>query len=132
MNNCELVARAIGPASSWRSLDVLTGFFREGVGATEHQETYGFMWRAGVRTAEEARTWLMEKDGTSLGWGLQDSLSAASRVISVLSPYLCHGVGCSANDLDQLDHSPCTCGLRKFYNPKGLSDTPPETREART
>lgn len=36
-----------------------------------------------------------------------------------LSRYLTHDVGCKANDLDYLDHTPCTCGLRALYNPKG-------------
>lgn len=33
--------------------------------------------------------------------------------------YLQHDNGCEANDLDYLDYSPCTCGLRVHYNPKG-------------
>ena len=41
-----------------------------------------------------------------------------------LEPYLHHDVGCEANDLDLLDHSPCTCGLRAFYNPWNRKPTP--------
>jgi len=33
--------------------------------------------------------------------------------------YVAHDAGCEANDLDYLDKTPCTCGLRQFYNPKG-------------
>jgi hypothetical protein len=43
----------------------------------------------------------------------------AAKVIEGLERYVQHDVGCSANDLDPLDHSPCTCGLRSFYNPFG-------------
>jgi hypothetical protein len=34
-----------------------------------------------------------------------------------LERYLSHDAGCTANDLDPLDQSPCTCGLRQFYDP---------------
>lgn len=40
-------------------------------------------------------------------------------VIEQISPWLTHDIGCKANDLDYLDKSPCTCGLRNYYNPKG-------------
>lgn len=39
--------------------------------------------------------------------------------IDLLARYLQHDVGCHANDFDYLDHTPCTCGLRALYNPKG-------------
>jgi hypothetical protein len=78
----EIIARAISPLS-WRSLDVLCNFFARGVGANQHQETYGFMYRAGVRTAKEARAWLMEDD-TRIGWGLKESLETADKVLSIL------------------------------------------------
>jgi hypothetical protein len=39
--------------------------------------------------------------------------------IEALSRYLSHDDGCPANDMDPLDHSSCTCGLRKLYNPWG-------------
>ena len=42
--------------------------------------------------------------------------------IESLQQYLTHHEGCSANDLDYLDHTPCTCGLRLIYNPKGRLD----------
>lgn len=42
--------------------------------------------------------------------------------IERLKLYLAHHDGCSANDLDYLDHTPCTCGLRLIYNPKGRLD----------
>lgn len=35
--------------------------------------------------------------------------------------WLQHDIDCPANDLDPLDSSPCTCGLRYFYDPKGLN-----------
>lgn len=44
----------------------------------------------------------------------------ASNVLEGLTRYLSHDIGCVANDLDYLDDAPCTCGLRKFYNPKGV------------
>jgi hypothetical protein len=78
----EIIARAINP-SSWRTLDVLCDFFARGVGANQHQEAYGLMYRAGVKTAEEARAWLME-DQTRIGWGLKKSLETADKVLSVL------------------------------------------------
>lgn len=78
----EIIARAINP-SSWRALDVLCDFFARGVGANQYQETYGFMYRAGVRTAEEARAWLM-KDQTRLGCGLVESLETADKILSAL------------------------------------------------
>lgn len=78
----EIIARAINP-SSWRALDVLCDFFTRGVGANQYQETYGFMYRTGVRTAVEARAWLM-KDQTRLGCGLIESLETADKVLSVL------------------------------------------------
>lgn len=37
--------------------------------------------------------------------------------IQDLERYLYHDIGCYANDLDSLDHTACTCGLRKYYNP---------------
>lgn len=43
----------------------------------------------------------------------------AADILEGLTQYLCHHAGCSANDLDYLDDSPCTCGLRRYYNPKG-------------
>lgn len=45
----------------------------------------------------------------------------AATILEALTRYLCHDVGCLANDLDHLDDSPCTCGLRRFYNPKGAA-----------
>ena len=36
-----------------------------------------------------------------------------------MARYVQHDAGCEANDLDYLDKTPCTCGLRGFYNPKG-------------
>lgn len=39
--------------------------------------------------------------------------------IEGMALYVQHDTGCEANDLDYLDNSPCTCGLRSFYSPKG-------------
>lgn len=39
--------------------------------------------------------------------------------IEGMARYVTHDQGCDANDLDYLDKTPCTCGLRSFYNPKG-------------
>lgn len=43
--------------------------------------------------------------------------NAAATMIEGLQRYAAHDTGCAANDMDPLDHSPCTCGLRQFYNP---------------
>ena len=51
----------------------------------------------------------------------RDELEAI-RLLEGMTRYVCHDVGCAANDLDYLDHTPCTCGLRKFHNPKGVRD----------
>ena len=40
--------------------------------------------------------------------------------IDGMAMYVSHGDSCRANDLDYLDDAPCTCGLRAFYNPKGV------------
>lgn len=45
--------------------------------------------------------------------------SEAANFIEAMQRYLAHDAGCGANDLDYLDHTPCTCGLRRIYNPKG-------------
>lgn len=42
--------------------------------------------------------------------------------IEGMALYVRHDAGCRANDFDYLDKSPCTCGLRQFYNPKGNPD----------
>ena len=43
--------------------------------------------------------------------------------IDKIARWLQHDVGCSANDLDYLDKTPCTCGLREIYNPKNQKTT---------
>lgn len=48
----------------------------------------------------------------------------AAEILEALTRYLSHDAGCGANDLDYLDHSPCTCGLRLYYNPKGTEPAP--------
>lgn len=46
--------------------------------------------------------------------------SSPAITIAATDPYDAeHAVGCAANDLDPLDHSPCTCGLRAAVNPWG-------------
>lgn len=40
-----------------------------------------------------------------------------------LMRYVQHDAGCIANDLDPLDRSPCTCGLRQIHNPWGRKET---------
>lgn len=42
--------------------------------------------------------------------------------IEGMALYVAHDAGCGANDLDYLDKTPCTCGLRRYYNPRGLDD----------
>lgn len=50
---------------------------------------------------------------------LSDESVGLKAKIEALTLYVQHNTGCMANDLDYLDHSPCTCGLRTLYNPKG-------------
>ncbi|NTF16994.1 hypothetical protein G6L37_00945 [Agrobacterium rubi] len=77
----EYLARAIHP-DAWRQHDTLIGFFERNVGANEHQETYGRMYRAGIRTASEASAWILTDE---VGWRLQDSLRHADSVIGALA-----------------------------------------------
>lgn len=42
--------------------------------------------------------------------------------IEGMALYVAHDAGCEANDLDYLDKAHCTCGLRRYHNPKGLDD----------
>lgn len=46
---------------------------------------------------------------------------------STLAPWLSHWSGCPANDLDPLDHAPCTCGLRQHYDPWNRLGRPAES-----
>ena len=48
--------------------------------------------------------------------------SNAEAKLEMLLCYVHHDVGCEANDLDPMDHSPCTCGLRAIHNPWGRKD----------
>lgn len=48
-----------------------------------------------------------------------DEVSRLKAQVEGMARYVAHDAGCAANDLDYLDKSPCTCGLRAFYNPKG-------------
>ena len=41
--------------------------------------------------------------------------------IEGLLVFVQHASGCEANDFDYLDKTPCACGLRKLYNPKGCA-----------
>lgn len=50
-----------------------------------------------------------------------DEVSRLKAQVEGMARYVVHDAGCAANDLDYLDKSPCTCGLRAFYNPKGQS-----------
>ncbi|WP_313326208.1 hypothetical protein [Sphingobium yanoikuyae] len=50
-----------------------------------------------------------------------DEFSRLKAQIEGMARYVTHDTGCAANDLDYLDKSPCTCGLRVFYNPKGFA-----------
>lgn len=49
----------------------------------------------------------------------QSEAESLQAQIECMARYVQHDAGCAANDLDYLDKSPCTCGLRRFYNPKG-------------
>ena len=61
-----------------------------------------------------------ERD-SELGRGLWAPTKVAEPIAAAIPEaiirYLQHDIGCEANDLDPLDHAPCTCGLREFYNP---------------
>ena len=74
---------------------------------TVYEDTAGFLGR-------EGGTYSQEVDANTDG-------REAAEMIEGLMRYVEHDTGCNANDLDYLDHSPCTCGLRKFYHPKGSS-----------
>lgn len=43
--------------------------------------------------------------------------------VEVLSRWLQHDSTCRANDLDPLDHTACSCGLRQYYDPWKRSAT---------
>lgn len=60
-------------------------------------------------------------DGSALRPTNVDEVSRLKAQIEGISRYVAHDDGCAANDLDYLDKSPCTCGLRVFYNPKGFA-----------
>lgn len=75
----EELARVIDPGA-WKRRDVLVGFIINQTGADQFQETYGCMWRAGVRDATAAHEWLLN-DGTRVGWELKDSLALAQRIL---------------------------------------------------
>lgn len=79
----EKTARAINP-SFWETMDAVVGLFEEGRGADIHQELREQMCRDGVRTAAQARSWMLEDCG-SLGEGLRETLSAADRVLVSLN-----------------------------------------------
>lgn len=76
------------------------------------------LWNGGYGPAG---AWWMHPDDED-----DDRLSDGSQPTSPVSaaapdPYRDaeHAVGCPANDLDPLDHSPCVCGLRDTINPWG-------------
>lgn len=75
-------------------------------------ETYYFPATGGFIPQDE------EYGTREVGPSLQES--SAANLLERLTRYLCHDVGCSANDFDHLDETPCTCGLRKLYNPRGV------------
>ena len=62
-----------------------------------------------------------EPDGMPYHAAPQEQLPAIPQVSIVerLAQYAEHRLGCEANDLDPLDHTPCTCGLRDILNPWG-------------
>lgn len=60
-------------------------------------------------------------DGSPLRPTNVDEASRLKAQIEGMARYVAHDAGCAANDLDYLDKTPCTCGLRAFYNPKGQS-----------
>lgn len=62
--------------------------------------------------------------------GPSEAEKEAIRLLEGITRYLCHDIGCVANDLDYLDDSPCTCGLRRFYNPKGVDPSRAALSEA--
>ncbi len=52
--------------------------------------------------------------------------------IEGMALYVAHDLGCNATDLDYLDRTPCTCGLRRFYNPRGVDDSQGMPADVRT
>lgn len=74
---------------------------------TYHEQTVGFLGSDAFTSRSEVST---NPDGEE-----------AAKLIENLFCYVQHETGCDANDLDYLDKSPCTCGLRDYYNPKGQS-----------
>lgn len=89
-----------------RNLPILERLRATWVETIYHEQTSGFL---GQDESVEHREVNANVDGPE-----------AASLIERLHQYLAHSVGCSANDLDYLDATPCTCGLRKLYNPKGL------------
>lgn len=48
-----------------------------------------------------------------------DEAARLKAQIEGMALYVQHDGSCRANDFDYLDKTPCICGLRTFYNPKG-------------
>jgi len=82
-----------------------------------HEATVGFMGQEEFTSRSEVSA---NPDGSEAA-ALIEQLQAR---IERLGLYVQHDSGCSANDLDYLDKTPCTCGLREICSPKGQKDTP--------
>jgi len=85
-----------------------------------HEQTVGFLGRDEFTTSSEVHANTDGPEAANLIEALQ------SRIEGLLL-YVQHDTGCDANDLDYLDKTPCTCGLRTVANPKGqrkAKDTP--------
>ena len=89
-----------------RKLPLLDRLRATWIETIHHEQTSGFL---GSDAFVENREVSANQDGKE-----------AARFIEALLRYVAHDNGCAANDLDYLDKSPCTCGLREFYNPKGV------------
>jgi len=81
----EIVARTIDP-EVWVWVDKTVAPFAEnrGSGSGDAGESYGRAWRHGVRTAEEAMDWCINKSNLAMGERLQFSLAHASTALSAI------------------------------------------------
>lgn len=73
---------------------------REGTETRHVEATVGFLGKEGHSYTERGP---VNPDGDDAAW-----------MIERLLLYVAHDVGCAGNDLDPLDDTPCTCGLRNL------------------
>lgn len=76
----------------------------EGVSTRHVEDTVGFLGREGFSYTERGP---INQDGPDAAW-----------LIERLMLYVSHDLGCSASEMDPLDDTPCTCGLRNILRGK--------------